>query len=169
MHTGICTLHHTSAHRTQPSRRAVWSPSLHCGPPFEAQHWQEPHTASQTAQSPLTCLDTCQLNALARRDTRRTGVCEAIAYHIVDVQIALQRLGFGHVRRQARGEQGNFDAVYGPGERGEVRNSNGAFPLYLGRHAEVGGSGQATGKPRKRHSPSLLTVRYIISKMAESG
>ena len=151
MRTVTCILRRTSAHPTQPSQRAVMNPSLHCGPQSAVQHWQEPRTASQTAQLPLPCLYNYQLNAFLRSDTKRTRLREPIANHVVDIQIALQRLRFGHVRRRARDEQGDFDAVYGPGECCEVRDSSGALPLYLGRHAEVGGTGQATGKPRKRH------------------
>jgi hypothetical protein len=99
--------------------------SRRCGPPSAGQHWQGHGTASQTWRWRSRDLRTVSARSLTiMRGMLLTSLCEAVADHVVHVEVGLHSLRFRHGGRGARAvEQGEFQEVDVPGERGKVGNS----------------------------------------------
>jgi hypothetical protein len=71
----------------------------------------------------LVC-DALALNCSARRFPRRTRLRKAVADHIIDVQVRLERLGFRHDSRGACVvNEGVFEVVDGRSCAREARNA----------------------------------------------
>jgi hypothetical protein len=81
-----------------------------------------------------------------------TRLCEAVADHVVDVEVRLHSLRFRHGGRGARAvEQSEFQEVDVPGERRKVGNST-RRALCSGRHSRKVRGGTKLLDKRHHHT-----------------